>query len=133
MSTPNDTRSPITDALETLGMIHFKKEKRDAIHLAVEPVKAGCRLKPGERIGIVDGFAYTVGYQFVPDKSVKPVEDDGVNRVSFTRVNIPYQGIVDPFLTTDVQLGESFWFVMKPREVRSLRHVWEHPNFPAGE
>ena len=57
MSTPNDTRSPITDALETLGMIHFKKEKRDAIHLAVEPVTAGKPLRPGERIGIVDGFA----------------------------------------------------------------------------
>ena len=53
MSTPNDTRSPITDALETLGMIHFKKEKRDAIHLAVLPAMASQRLKPGERIGIV--------------------------------------------------------------------------------
>lgn len=26
MSTPNDTRSPITDALETLGMIHSRKK-----------------------------------------------------------------------------------------------------------
>ena len=133
MSTPNDTRSPITDALETLGMIHFKKEKRDAIHLAVEPVKASCRLKPGERIGIVDGFAYPIGYQYVPYKHVKSVGDDGVNRIGFTRVNIPYQGIVDPFLTTDVQLGDKFWFVMKPREVRSLRYVWEAEGFPAGE
>lgn len=33
MSAHNDTRSPSTDALETLGMIHFKQEKRDAIHL----------------------------------------------------------------------------------------------------
>ena len=99
----------------------------------LEQANAGCRLKPGERIGIVDGFAYPVGYQYVPDRSVKPVEDDGVNRVGFTRVNIPYQGIVDPFLTTDVQLGDKFWFVMKPREVRSLRYVWEYPDFPAGE
>ena len=89
MTTPNDTRSPITEALETLGMIHFKKEKRDAIHLAVEPVAAGCRMKPGDRIGIVDGFAYPVGYQFIPDKDIKSVGDDGVNRVGFTRVNIP--------------------------------------------
>lgn len=133
MSNNNDTRSPITDALETLGMIHFKKEKRDAIHLAVEPVIASCRMKPGERIGIVNGFAYPVGYQYVPNKDGKLIEDDGVNRVSLTRTNIPYQGIVDPFLTTDVQLGDKFWFVMKPREVRSLRHVWEHPDFPAGE
>lgn len=35
-----DKRSPSTDALETLGMIHFKPEHRDAIHLAVEAVKA---------------------------------------------------------------------------------------------
>lgn len=133
MSTPNDTRSPITDALETLGMIHFKKEKRDAIHLAVEPVAAGCRMKPGDRIGIVDGFAYPVGYQYIPDKDIKSVGDDGVNRVGLMRVNVPYQGIVDPFLTTDVQLGDKFWFVMKPREVRSLRHVWEAEGFPLGE
>ena len=128
-----DKRTVTTDALETLGMIHFKKEKRDAIHLAVEPVTAGKPLKPGERIGIVDGFAYPVGYQYVPDKHVKSVGDDGVNRVGFTCVHVPYKGIVDPFLTTDVQLGDKFWFVMKPREVRSLRHVWEAEGFPAGE
>ena len=133
MSNQNDTRSPITDALETLGMIHFKKEKRDAIHLAVEPVTAGKPLKPGERIGIVDGFAYPVGYQYVPDKDVKWIGDNGVNRVGFTRVKVPYQGIVDPFLTTDVQLGDKFWFVMKPREVRSLRHVWEAEGFPPSD
>ena len=133
MSNQNDTRSPITDALETLGMIHFKKEKRDAIHLAVEPVAAGCRMKPGDRIGIVDGFAYPVGYQFIPDKDIKSVGDDGVNRVGLMRVNVPYQGIVDPFLTTDVQLGDKFWFVMKPREVRSLRHVWEAEGFPPSD
>ena len=134
MSTPNDTRSPITDALETLGMIHFKKEKRDAIHLAVEPVTAGVdTLKPGDRIGIVNGVAYPVGYQFVPSSNQEPIKEDGVNRVGFTRVNVPYQGIVDPFLTNGPKFRESFWFVMKPREVRSLRHVWEHPDFPAGE
>lgn len=133
MSNQNDTRSPITDALETLGMIHFKKEKRDAIHLAVEPVTAGKPLKPGERIGIVDGFAYPIGYQYVPDKHVKSVGDDGVNRVGLMCVYVPYQGIVDPFLTTDVQLGDKFWFVMKPREVRSLRHVWEAEGFPPSD
>ena len=128
-----DKRTPITDALETLGMIHFKAEKRDAIHLAVEPVIASRQLKPGERIGIVDGYAYPVGYRYIPVKNPEPVEDDGVNRVGFTRVNIPYQGIVDPFLTTDVQFGDKFWFIMKPREVRSLRHVWEAEGFPPSD
>lgn len=58
-----DKRTPVTDALETLGMIHFKPEKRDAIHLAVEPVKCGeLPLRAGERIGIINGVAYPVGY-----------------------------------------------------------------------
>ena len=96
-------------------MIHFKKEKHDAIHLAVLPAMASQRPKPSERIGIVDGCAYPVG-----------------KRLSSGSL-IPYHGIVDPFLTTDVREGESFWFVMKPREVRSLHHVWEHPDFPDGE
>lgn len=104
-------RTPSTDALETLGMIHFKPEHRDAIHLAVEPVKAFCLLKPGERIGIVDGVAYPSGYNFNESK-------------------IPYHGIVDPFLPAPAKAGESFWFVMAPRMVTSLRHVWSHPEFP---
>lgn len=110
-----DKRTPITDALETLGMIHFKPEKRDAIHLAVEPVKCGeLPLRAGERIGIINGVAYPTGY----------LVDGGV---------VPYHGIVDPFLPTHVEHKQSFWFVMAPRMVQSLRHVWEHPDFPAGE
>lgn len=115
MSNSNDTRSPITDALETLGMVHFKKEKRDAIHLAVMPVEASQRLVPGQPIGVVEGIAYPAG------KTLR------------LGTVVPYHGIVDPFLMTNVKQGERFWFVMKPREVRSLRHVWEHPDFPAGE
>ena len=110
-----DKRSPSTDALETLGMIHFKPEARDAIHLAVEPVKAACSLKPGDRIGIIDGYAFPAG------KHLKSAD-----------MVVPYHGIVDPFLPRAVEEGESFWFVMAPRMVTSLRHVWEHPDFPAG-
>lgn len=127
MSNNNDTRSPITDALETLGLIHFKPEKRDAIHLAVEPVKANEDLKPGQRIGIVwdtygvawaipAGTDYAAGYQ---DEHGMPVIKQA-----------PYHGIVDPFLLNGPKEGESFWFVMRPREVRSLRHCWSHPDFP---
>ena len=112
-----DKRSPSTDALETLGMIHFKPEARDAIHLAVEPVKAGCTLAVGQKIGIVDGIAWPVGY----------AAEAGWGKV------VPYHGIVDPFLPRAVEGGESFWFVMAPRMVQSLRHVWEHPAFPTGE
>ena len=52
-----DKRTVHTDALETLGKIIDEGEKRDAIHLAVEPVQAGETLLPGEHIGIVDGVA----------------------------------------------------------------------------
>ena len=107
-----DKRTPITDALETLGMIHFKAEKRDAIHLAVEPVEAGCVLNVGQKIGIVQGIAWPTG------------------TVLASSTKVPYHGIVDPFLPKDVSTGEKFWFVMAPRMVTSLRHVWAHPNFP---
>ena len=109
-----DSRTPSTDALDTLGMIHWKPEKRDAIHLAVEAVKASRALIPGQRIGIVNGFAYPEGFVLMGK-------------------TVPYHGIVDPFLKHGPNEGQSFWFVMKPREVRSLRHVWEHEDFPAGE
>jgi hypothetical protein len=50
----SDKRTVTTDALETLGTIISEGEKRDAIHLAVEPTVARQRLKPGQHVG-VDG------------------------------------------------------------------------------
>jgi len=103
-----DKRKVSTDALETLGEIHEREEKRDAIHLAVEPVRAGIELKPGQRITVIDGVAYPAA----PEEAL---------------------GIVDPFLTETVWTGQRFWFVMNPRMVHSLRHVWTHPSFPDKE
>ncbi|EEE06880.1 MULTISPECIES: hypothetical protein [Burkholderia cepacia complex] len=71
-----DKRSVHTDALETLGTIIGPSEKRDAIHLAVEPVIAAEYLYPGSHVALTpDGKAYR--------------SPNGV-------------GIVDPFLTRDV-------------------------------
>lgn len=104
-----DKRSVSTDALETLGMVHYKTEKRDAIHLAVEPVEATEDMMPGDHIKILDGKA-------------------------FLSHSSQSHGIVDPFLSSaGVKTGERFWFVMKPRMVKSLRHVWDHPDFPEGK
>lgn len=106
MTTPHaDKRTVSTDALDTLGTIHTKPEKRDAIHLAVEPVTASEDLYPGQHI-VVD----TAG------NALPAVPGEGL-------------GIVDPFLRTRVKRGERFWFVMYPRQVHSLRHVWSHPAF----
>jgi hypothetical protein len=101
-----DKRTVATDALETLGMIISPNEKRDAIHLAVDPAVAVDVLQPGQDVGFVLGG---VG---VCDKPI---------------------GIVDPFLTAPVQIGEMFWLVVYPREITSLRHVWSHPAFDEEE
>jgi hypothetical protein len=94
-----------TDALETLGTHPIPDNSgRDAIHLAVEPAVAGIRLRPGERVKIDDGYAV-------------PATHDAT-------------GIVDPFLSDLVQSGQRFWFVLLPRTITSLRHVWSHPEFP---
>lgn len=102
----SDKRTVTTDALETLGSIITANEKRDAIHLAVEPAIAAQLLRGGEHVGFVDGG---VG------KCANPV------------------GIVDPFLTVRVMKGERFWLVVYPRQITSLRHVWTHPAFPESE
>jgi hypothetical protein len=99
-------RTVSTDALETLGTIIDDKQKRDAIHLAVLPVMAGARLKPGQEIALTDGLA------------------------------LPHAGgmlIVDPFLREPAMPGDRFWAVLKPRLVTSLRHVWTHPALPSEE
>lgn len=102
-----DTRSPHTDALGTLGTIIDHTQKRDAIHLAVLPVVAkGKPLYPGDHVKLVNGEAY------------------------WTEVG-QGTGIVDPFLTTVVAPGQHFWMVVYPRTITSLRHVWDHPAFPA--
>jgi hypothetical protein len=101
----SDKRTVSTEALETLGMIHTRDEKRDAIHLAVMPAKASEELEPGEHVILRDGLAVGVG------------AGDGI-------------GIVDPFLHVGPAEGEDFWLVIYPRKINSLRHVWSHPGIP---
>jgi len=108
----SDKRSVFTDALETLGTIIDDTQKRDAIHLAVEPMVAKEELKPGEHV-TADGEAeYQKG------------SDGDVWRLKTV-------GIVDPFLKEPVEQGQRFWLVLYPRTIKSLRHVWEHPAFPS--
>ena len=102
-----------TDALDTLGTIIGEGEKRDAIHLAVEPVVAGQSLRPGEHVNLgrrAGGDA--VAWLAAPGHGV---------------------GIVDPFLLKPISQGERFWLIVYPRQITSLRHVWSHPSFPEEE
>lgn len=106
MSTHTDKRQVATDALETLGTIIGPNEKRDAIHLAVEPVEAAESLWPAQHVELTPG-----------GKAYGGRPENGV-------------GIVDPFLQDEVKKGQRFWLVVYPRQITSLRHVWEHPKFP---
>lgn len=101
----SEDRTVHTDALKTLGKIIDSTQKRDAIHIAVEPVIAGGYLRPGQHVG------------FYPNGTV----GDVTNRI----------GVVDPFLKHDVRQGDRFWLLVYPRTITSLRHVWEHPEFPS--
>lgn len=115
----SDKRTVSTDALETLGMIHTRDEKRDAIHLAVIPVTAGSNLEPGDHV-YLDGDGMAV--KFYEDESkAEPL------------------GIVDPFIKRvyrngvsygTIKPGQRFWLVIYPRVITSLRHVWTHPALP---
>lgn len=98
-----DSRSTVTDALETLGSTIDENAGRDAIHIAVEPVVALESLKPGQHVGLVDG---------------------GASQWAETKL-----GIVDPFLRGPVAKGDRFWLMVYPRTITSLRHVWTHPGF----
>lgn len=95
-----DNRSVSTDALATLGTIIDDSQKRDAIHLAVIPMVAPVRLRPGQHV----------------DKHGNPTGD--------------CVGIVDPFvMLKHIEPGDRFWLVIYPRVITSLRHVWSHPAF----
>jgi hypothetical protein len=95
----------MADTVAKLGKLIEHNEQRDAIHIAVAPVRAGERLSPGQHIGLTDAVTATAG-----------------------AVRAPI-GIVDPFLTGPVYAGDRFWMFLYPGSITSLLHHWEHPAF----
>lgn len=106
---PYAKHSTHTDALATLGTIIGPDEGRDAIHLAVFNAVASCYMIPGTHVVLDE--TKTTALPAPPGKGV---------------------GIVDPFLLSPVEEGQRFWLIVYPRQITSLRHVWEHPAFPEG-
>ena len=88
----------------TVGNLIGPDARRDAIHFALAPMRAGMILAPGDRVGVRDGDAST--------------------KVT------PHVGIVDPFLNVAVKEGERFWLFLFPNTITSMRHEWSHPAFP---
>lgn len=88
-------------------LIEDGDRRRDAIHIAVAPVTAAEKLRPGQPVGLVGDDREMVG----------------------TCNNT--LGIVDPFLVADVDEGQRFWLFLYPNTITGLRHVWTHPEFQA--
>lgn len=88
-----------------LGQLLDGTEERDAIHVAIVPVIANERLKPGEKV------ALAVGSQELVYKSKFPI------------------GIIDPFLEDVVERGQRCYLCLYPNTVTGMRHHWRHPAF----
>lgn len=79
-----------------------KEYKRDAIHVPIMPVLAGCVLDPGEKIILIDGMA--------------------MNCTDISKA----VAIVDPYLERPVESGDNFYAWIKPNTVKNLWHEWTH-------
>lgn len=102
----------MSDTLK-LGQIIDEDQHRDAIHIAVAPVRASLNqlpLNPGSHVGF-----------FTPECG--GIGDDQVGICDHPI------GVVDPFLKTAVQPGQRFWLFLYPNTITSLRHEWTHPAF----
>ena len=91
--------------VNNLGQILNGTEKRDAVHIAIVPVKAGYNLEPGEKIGIDrEGEAVASGVKLI--------------------------GVVDPLLKSGPVMDQWFYMWMMPDQISGLRHEWSHPDLP---
>lgn len=91
----------------TLGKQPSATDQTDAIHFAIAPVIANEDLQPGDHVGLIDAERMIVG------KTDNPI------------------GIVDPFLSHNVENGDRVWLMLYPNTITSLRHEWTHPAFGA--
>jgi len=95
-----------------LGQLIDPTAQRDAIHVAIVPLKAGCDLWRAGKIKLKYG---STDIALPADYDVKEAI-----------------GIVDPFLDQyEVKEGQWFWGILTPGTVTGMRHQWEHPKFDA--
>jgi hypothetical protein len=79
---------------------------KDAVHVAIVAVRAGRHLRVGQEVRINEHNEAVPVYG----------KEKGV-------------GYVSPFVQGEVLCGTTFWLMMKPTEVASLRHEWDHAKF----
>jgi hypothetical protein len=99
---------------ESLGLGHpipeGAQQQRDAIHIAVVPVRASVSMQPGTKVTLLE------------------TRDDGEHTVRPAMSEKPI-GVIDPFLTEAVATGERCWLFLNPGSITSLRHDWTHDAF----
>ena len=93
-----------------LGQLIDANAGRDAVHVALAPMRAAEKLLPGEHVGFADPS----------DRTLAGSCDHPI-------------GIVDPYLRKPVKKDEWFFLCLYPQTTTGLRHVWTHPAFPHGE
>lgn len=111
------------NAQSKIGKLTSEREKRDAIHVAIIPVKASCDISAGTPVRFCKGSTTTVRRAH-----------DGYS-------DAPSIGVIDPFLRGpgndgdwgEVKEGEWCWLFLNPNTVTGLRHEWQHPAFPEPE
>ncbi len=97
--------------LDSIGKKLTGGERRDAVHFAVAPIRAGAFLRAGERV------------KFAPNST------DVV--VAWDYDEEPAIGIIDPFLDCGyVTKEDRCWLFLFPSTITGLRHEWTHPAFP---
>jgi hypothetical protein len=93
-----------------LGTVPKGDEGRDAVHVAIVPVRAAESLAAGW-----------------------PVKMNATNEAVACHDDDEAIGVVDPFRPLDdrpVAKGSWFWLCLYPKTITGLRHVWEHPSLP---
>lgn len=97
--------------LDSIGKTLKGGERRDAVHFAVAPVRAGQFLRAGQRVKFAPGSTDIV--------------------VAWDYDDAPPVGIIDPFLeclyVTD---KDRCWLFLFPNSITGMRHEWTHPAFP---
>lgn len=88
-----------------IGQVITSPQQKDAVHMAIVPVVVGHYMMPGTHVGF--------------DTNGRVTEWEAVKKI----------GIIDPFLTSDVDSGETVWLFLYPGSITSLRHDWDHPDF----
>lgn len=122
---------------DVLGKLIEGRGERDAIHMAIVPLVAGERLKPGTHFKVTgEKHRTSDGDTVFKAYAVKPCSHNAspaTRRIVTSETQSDAIGVVDPFLAKPVEIGQQFYGCLYPGSITSLRHEWIHPAFAEKE